>query len=221
MKHAIQIAALLVVAGVSHAQAPSAAYDKASLRVAEQSAQAALGTFSQLVTDRNVKALGFDEVGQVRTSRLGAPIAQYMVRLDELKQYAAGADPAGLLHSTGRVTYPLIANGAPRSGITLARKGETWTAESFGGASYVRLLDEVRAQSSRAAGRSLADYFEVRVPALNFTFIGYRDNAGLQLLPILAYPALGMDKGMATPASDVFQKLVPLARAHNDLPGGR
>lgn len=222
MRYAIQFAAfLLAAASAAYAQTPKMAYDRSAMTGAQQSARSALAEFSGLVTELNFKSLGFDTAGQVKEAALGDPIAEYMVRLDELKAFTSGTDPVSLLRPTGRVTYPVRVGGTTRSGMTVARRGDAWATEGFGGATYVKLLDEIRSQSARASGRNNAEFFEVRVPSLNTTFIGFSDGSGLRLVPILSNPRYGLVRGEPKSARDVFQALATAAREHNDLPGAR
>jgi hypothetical protein len=68
-----------------------------------------------------------------------------------------------------------------------------------------------------AAGGS-SELFEVKVPALNLTFVGQRQNGELFLAPIQDDPRLKLERGKALPAKEVLQALQPAAQKHEGLP---
>lgn len=74
------------------------------------------------------------------------------------------------------------------------------------------------AKLAQQEGRPPADYFEVRVPALNVTFIGRRRGAGVFLSPVIDHAGFRFQKGQTLPADQALAAMVSAARAHNDLP---
>ena len=56
------------------------------------------------------------------------------------------------------------------------------------------------------------DEFQVRVPAMNVAFIGYRSSGQLLFSPIWSRPDLGLEAGKTEPASKVLRQLQPVAR---------
>lgn len=183
---------------------------------AEATARKALQTLSALVTRENYKSMGFDSLQDAKSATLGIPLQQYMIRLDELKQYGPGTDLVQLLHSTETFTYPVLVQDRTRSSLTVRKQGGRWESESFGGGTYARLLTETR--DRLAAENAGAELLEVRVPALNVAFVGVRKGGDLLLAPIQDDPRFKLERGKALPARDVLQALQPAAREHNGLP---
>lgn len=188
-------------------------------REAVQAAEQALGTMPLLVTKENRLQLGFETKEEVRTAKLDVPLPEFMVRLDELQKFKEGEDPSKILHSTGRLTFPLLVQGAPRSSVTLERREKGWEAVSYGAPNHIRLLAEERARLMKNEGRSAGDYFEVKVPALNLGFVGSRKEGRLFLTPLFDVPRFQLKKGATLPAEEVFKAIQPAAREHTGLPG--
>lgn len=206
----------LAAATPAVAQVEGEKYD-AGMRQATEVARQAVTTFARLVDDKNARALGFETPAELRAATLGAPSRGFAVRLDELKQYAGG-DPARLLHSTDRLTFPLMLGGRTVSSVSVTTRDGGWAAESFGAPSYARLLSEARTRLGESAGRDPAETFEVAVPALNVRLVGTQSASGLLLASIVDDPRFGFRRGEALPAAEALGKLVPAAKEHNGLP---
>lgn len=204
---------LLVCAMIGTAGAQSMTQQSAvDVRQAGEAAGKSLATLSQLVTEQNYRAMGFESAKEVASASLGAPLPVYMVQLDELRQYAGG-DPAPLLKPLSQVMFPVVVGGATRSGITVEDTGKGWQASGFGSASLSRALTD----GIRASGA--ADPIVVHVAALRTYFIGFRDGGGnLMFAPIRDEPELEFRAGAAIPASQALLALKPAALQYNELP---
>jgi hypothetical protein len=178
---------------------------------AGQAADAALGVLRQLVTPQNYRGMGFDSIDQVSRAQLGAPLAVSNIGLDRLKQYQPSADPATLLVPSNEAVYPVVVDGTVKSSLTIIRKGNGYVPAAFGNGDLSKRLGRYR----QAAG---ADAFIVRVPALNFYFLGHRAAEGLFLTPLVSDPRLKLAEGRPQSANQVLAQLVPIARAYNGLP---
>ena len=178
-----------------------------------------LETFSKLVTKDNYKQMGFESPEEVRMAKLGQPLRDFMVRLDQLKEYQPGSDPNALLSGGNQAMYPLFIKKKVRSSITIGERSGKWKAVSFGGANFIKLLNNILTKSVEATGLSLSSYFIVRVPALNLSFLGYRIDNKLMLVPLLDEPQFNFKAGVSMPADTVFKTILPAAREHNGLPG--
>jgi hypothetical protein len=185
---------------------------------ANEAAKKALRASAALVTKENFKAMGFDNPDQVRTARVGTPVEQFTIGLDDLQRYEPGADLSGLLHRTERLTYPVLVQGRTRSSLTLRRQDNRWEVESFGSPNYARLLNELRGRLVAESNRSPLEYFEVRVPALNVAFLGHVQDGGLFLTPVFDTPRFEFKRGVTLSAEEVMTAIVPAAREHNRLP---
>lgn len=181
-------------------------------------AQKSLVDLIQVAQQVDVKSIGFDDPKQVREAKLGVPLNDYMVRLDELKEYQTGRPTTEMLHATGRLIYPLEISQKARSAVILSYNNEAWTVESFGAAKQIKMVTELRKTVARAEGRTDKELFQVRVPALQLMFIGVERNAKIYLAPLFDMPSYELKKGERYPAEQVLEKLVEAARQHNGEP---
>lgn len=186
-------------------KAPPAARDGGT------AASLAVATFAKLVTAQNARAMGFKSADEVRGAQVGAPLAVRSVGLDQLRAYKPGGDAAALLAETSETVYPVMANGAVKSSISIVQKDGGFVPASFGNA-------EVAKQLSRYRKGTGADEFIVRVPSLLLTFLGQQTEKGVVLIPIANDTRAELAAGQALPADVVFARLVPIAQAYNGLP---
>ena len=172
-----------------------------------------------LVDKSNFKALGLAKASDALSAQLGTPSKDYMVRLDGLKTYKSGDDPAKLLTDTGLVHYPLVYANKAVSTVTLAPMENRWEVVSIGDASRSRERSEARVELLKALREERDQGFLVRIPAFNLEFEGAYDNAGkLQLVSINNAPEWGLRTGSPVAAETLFLKLVPAARRFEDVP---
>lgn len=186
--------------------------DRDPYQSAGAAAERALDTFAKLVDERNYRQMGFQSPDEVERATLGRTLAERMVRLDRLREYAGGPVEE-LLTDTGRVKYLVEVNGEVRSSLTVGNRGDSWHAESFGGANYAELVAAAALRMDDSA-----DLFELRVPALNVTFLATRRDGGLVLVPIVDDAGYGFTAGEPIPAEEALSALVEAAREHNGLP---
>jgi hypothetical protein len=196
----------------------AADYGQEGREGADAAARGALARFGLLVNERNFADLGFASPEEVRSATLGEPFGEFMIRLDRLREYQSGANAAALLTATGRLTYPVLVGEQMRSSLTVGRGDGGWASVAFGAPKYSRALSEVRDRLRREDGRPAGDYFEVRVPALNVSFVGRQGDQGLALTPILDDPRFGFVRGQTLPAARALAAMQQAAREHNGLP---
>lgn len=139
-----------------------------------------------------------------------APIREAVVRLDELKAYAAGSDPGKLLRDSGAVLVPVVVGAKVRSGVTVTKVAGGYQTAGFG--------DEVLAPAaaaqlpdSRAPGAA-AERLMVRIPALKLYFVARREAGTLMLVPVLDDARFELKAGAAVEAAKLFEQLAPAAR---------
>ena len=199
----------------AHAQTLNRLEDKA----VEPAAAKSLAIFGGLVNSKNFKQMGFESVEEVRSAALEVPLKEYMVTLDRLQKYEPSTDdPRTLLSDTGLVTYPVKVGDGVRSSLTLGNVKGEWKPLSFGDANLHKLYSRIRDENSKSAGLQKADYFAVRIPALNLVFLGYEKENRLMLVPILDDGAYGFRAGGSIPARDAFVAVREDARKHDGLP---
>jgi len=182
---------------------------------ADKVAAEGLSRFAALVTRENYQQMGFDSPEEVRSAKLGPPMRQFSVGLEDLRRFETGSDPEKLLGGADTLIFPVLTGERVRSSITLQRDSSGWRAVAFGAPAFTRAAWDARQKVDAAAG---ASSFIVRVPALNLFFLGTRRDGQLMLATLADDPRLKLEKGVPVPAATVFTALVPLARAHNDLP---
>jgi len=206
-------AALLLTAPPARAQGAAAPFGEI-----QPVAQKALKTFSRLVTKENYKRMGFEDPEEVRSATLGAPLQDFIVRLDKLKSYAPGGSLEELLTATDQVIYPVLAKGRVRSSITISKTGGSWRAVSFGGPNFIKLISGTLEENTKATRLASSEYQVVRVPSLNLFFLGFRLNNELMFVPVADNARLKFRAGAGMKAENVFSAILPEARAHNGLP---
>jgi hypothetical protein len=202
----------ILFAAVTHAQI---ADDSGYMRETQGAAAQSLMVLRQMVTADNFKDMGFASVDEVKEAGLGQPISVYLVRLDELREFKAGADPAALLRSLGKVIYPVTVRQQVRSAVTLERKDNQWRATEFGSPKLIALLDKMRGASAASSSTNL---FVVHVAALSTYFLGYRSGTKVMLIPLVDNPEAHLTAGRTITAEEAFAALVPVAQQYNGLP---
>ena len=205
--------ALLLPASQARAQGAAAPFNET-----QPVAQKALKTFSRLVTKENYKRMGFEDPEEVRTATLGAPLQDFIVRLDKLKSYTPGGRLDELLTATDLVIYPVLVKDQVRSSITISKSGESWQAVSFGGPNFIKLISGTLKENTKATRLDSSAYQVIRVPSLNLFFLGFRLNNELMFVPVTDNARLKFSAGAGMKAENVFSALLPEAKAHNGLP---
>jgi len=182
----------------------------------------ALPVFGELVTKDNLETMGFkslDDVKNVALDDAEPPLQVFMVRLDHLKEYQAGADVNRLLTGGEMAFYPVTLTGQVIAAVGVQKMKEKWEATSVGDAVLIRMLTDVRRQSIESTALSPKSYFVVWVAALNLHFVAYRADDDLMLIPVQDDDAYEFKKGVALPAERVFEIILPAAREHDGSPG--
>ena len=189
------------------------------LKELENKASESLATLSKLVTkQKNYREMGFESLNELKRMNIGEPLQVFIVRLDHLKEYKKGGDPNKMLSGGNHVIYPVLVNKQVRSSVTIAEVEKNWRAVSFGNPTVVKLLTKIRMDSAETNRLPLSSYFIVRVPALNFYFLGYRIDNKLMLTPLLDDPRFEFKTGVSKSADKVFTTILPAAKEHDGLP---
>jgi hypothetical protein len=171
----------------------------------DAAAKKALDALSQLVTDANFSAMGFQTREEARRATLGKPIARRLVAYDRLVKSAPDVAITALLEPTEQAVYPVTVGDAVRTSILLTRVGERWQISSIGDASLALLLRE-------AGQLGAADVQIVSVPGLNFDFLGVGQGPEMLLVPAMDYPEIHQTRGRRVPATEVVAVLVAYAK---------
>ncbi|HNY30622.1 MAG TPA: hypothetical protein PKO15_07025 [Fibrobacteria bacterium] len=158
-------------------------------------------------------------VADQKQAVVGQPMKEYMVRLDALKSFSEGADADSLLVETGNVHVPVLAGGAAKATVCLAKGAEGWELVSLGEKRKANLREGAVGLSKRRLLKKAQDHFLVRIPAMNLEFVGTYQHKQLLLSPIADDSQTGLKAGDILPAEEIFLKLVPQAQKHEGLPG--
>jgi len=194
------------------------AREAATTRLASAAATQSLQTFQAMVTDQNYRQMGFASASEVKIATLGPPLPVAMVRLDDLRAYRPGNDPAALLRDLHKMVFPVLVNNQVRSSITVEQRGGRWEGTSFGAPKLAGMTESARRTSSSASGVAPTSYVLVHVAALNRHYLGHRAGNLLILTTIVDDPVLKLPAGRDIPAADAFAAVAPVAQRHNGLP---
>ena len=216
MKRTVPISILLAGLAVSALAQPPQRLDRRSIEQAREAAERALRTFALLVNEQNFEELGFASPGEVTEATLGDPIEEFFIRLDNLQKYEP--DQRGIVISpTRRLTYPVLAGNEQRSSLTVGAGDGGWNALSFGGPNYARLLTAAR-KSLRGEQGSSSEIFEVRVPALNVSFVARQKGDQIVVSPVMDDGRFGFERDAVMPLDEALAAMAEAAREHNGLP---
>lgn len=182
-------------------------------READAAAGEALRTFARLVDESNFRQMGFLSPDEPERATLADSLAERMVRLDHLREYRGGPVEE-ILTDTGRMTYLVQVDGEVRSSLKVGVVRGAWQAVAFGAPEYARRL----VAAARSASEHGGEISEVRVPALNVSFVASRRDGELTLTPIVDDARFGFTAGEPIPAEQALSSMVEAAREHNGLP---
>lgn len=200
------------------AQAPGGVDLRALATESQPAAQRALAIFGQLVTTENALEMGFSSPGDVARSELGTPLADFMIGLDAIRAYQPGQDPLPLLTSTGEVVYPVGVGGGVNASVVLKKNNSNWEPVSFGAPVRSQAVGSVRETAARSEGVSLAESFQVRIPAYNLFFVGTIKDGRLILTPAMDFAQFDLRAGTSLSAEEVLLRLKPVAERDEGLP---
>jgi hypothetical protein len=188
------------------------------LRETKPAAEKALASLKIMATPANYKSLGFETMAEVSEAVLGSPIRVFMVRLDHLKGYRAGQNPDSLLVALDEVVFPVNIRDQARSALSLEKVGAIWRPRALGDAPLIKKVAPIRENLARTFGLDQAGISLVKIPALNYVFLGYRSQDRLFLALIYGPIRPRLRVGESLPAATVFEMLLPEAQAHDGLP---
>ncbi len=217
MRIALCLLGLLLPLVAADAQAPSVRVPKETLEGATRAAREALGTFTRLVTARNARDMGFETPEEVRSATVGTPLPEFLIRLDELQRFEAGADPGRLLHENGLFLFPVLVGENVRSSLSIRHDQGAFKAVAFGAPAFIRKAGEVVARIPGGADAH-ARAVLVRVPALNVFFVAFEEEGKLLFASVLDDARFGLKAGEPIPAAMALEHLVPAAKEHKGLP---
>jgi len=174
----------------------------------QEAAGQGLENLRLLVTEKNLKAMGFESPSEAALAKLGDPMQVFRVPLDELRNYQPNSDPERLLVDADRIIYPVVVRDI-RSLVIVEKTAKGWQPTNLGSPKLAKVLFDRRKEKSD---------FIVWVPALNLYFVANRVDNKLMLTPVLDDPNVELSAGRTLPADKVFSLIVPAAKSYNGLP---
>jgi hypothetical protein len=200
----------------------------------QSAAGAALGTLQAMAAGEGFSELGFKSAAEAREATLGPELQVFVVDWAGLKDYAPGADPNALLTQSSDHVYPVVIGREVRSSVTLQQTADGFRPAAFGDSGMIRAFQSAQARGRQAPPpqspklapdippatlKGAEADFIVRIPPLGLVFVGTRDTGEqLVLTPIADQPEFGLTAGGISYAAPIFERLAPVARAHNGLP---
>lgn len=176
--------------------------------------------------EKHAQELGFT------TGTAGAKLRQdafpiYEVRLKDLQGFTPDKDASKLLVNTHQLLFPIEVKNEVRSSVTVrstinrtkgieqADQKASWHPTRWG---LPKLIVQLTTEQKRLKEKAsdLNDFRLVFIPALNRNFLSYKDNADLQLVPLVSDPPLMVGEPLS--AKDVFLRLIPEAKSVGDRP---
>jgi len=179
----------------------------------------ALDTLRKLVNAGNYQAMGFDALADTAAATLGhPPLVIFLVALADLRRFRPGDNPWSILRASGKVLYPILVGGKPRSSVILARERNHWRGASYGGSNGAVLSSKAISAAERMLPAAKRRYFWVDVLAPRTGFIGFEQTKTLILIPLVDDQRNRWRAGVPIPAQVVFEHLAPEARRYNAMP---
>lgn len=218
MRTALLAAIIAIVPAACFGQNPAGVDLAATAQQSAAAAKQSLSTLAELAKGDNAARLGFTAPGDVERSELGTPLTDFIVQLDDLRNWQSGSDPTRLLRPTGLVIYPVSVGGAPRSSITLKKQDSEWKPVAFGAPGQTQAVGRARAAVIATEGVSGPQTFQVRIPAFNLTFVASLRGSNLMLTSAIDAPAYGLTAGTTVAADALFTRLKPEAERDQGLP---
>jgi len=185
---------------------------------AQSAAARALETYRKLVTRDNFKELGFESADELSAATLGEPRQVFAVKLDQLREYRAGADASSLLSNANRVIYPVNVREQVRSSISVEQRDNRWRATDFGNAGLAKQISQAAKTVAASTQKAEEAPIVVHVLPFNLYFLGHRSENRLLLTPLGDYSTFNLRSGATAPADEVFAALASFARTYNGLP---
>jgi hypothetical protein len=187
-------------------------YVHTMVKESREPAEKALKQLQGLATKNNFKSLGFDALEEVPSAELGKALPVLIVRLDELREYEPKKEAYKLLHPLPKVIYGVTVKGETRCGLEVEKRDGKWQTSAIGIAGPARQF--VEALKKQAEKDKATEFFIMKVPALNETYLGYQTDQGVKLIHV-RQPAEEKDRVDARPAADVLAELVKAAKEHD------
>jgi hypothetical protein len=190
---------------------PLAGLLKASNSSEKDEISRGLNTLHDLAKDKGkyeayAIALGFTSVAQAARASIGQPLPVYRVHLHPLAAYREGGRPEEILDDQPRtLLIPILADGEIRSSFMVAESDRTKMSRIIGQGSSNLLLNKKPEYLAIIQAAVL-------IPDLRLRFLARDIAGGFVLIPIKNYPFFELKAGEELPASEVFMKLMPIAK---------
>jgi len=151
------------------------------------------------------------------------PIADAVILVEKLAQYAPQMPAESLLLRRPRLTFPVTVGDKVKSSFTLQRAdGGSWKPVAFGSSNLIRAAVQARIKAAKAPSLVFpgqkAEYTLVMVSGLNQYFLYTKGPLGAHLTPLYDSRRYNWKAGDPLAARTVLMKMVDDAKHHNGLP---
>lgn len=211
----VVVSGILVVAPAMASYTCAQVLDGSLASVPSEASKAAtesLSTFNALNAPPGAEAKFVAPGAAKGKEMLGAPLRDYIIGLNSLKAWD-GKDPSRLLKPTNRFVYPIIMGGEVKSQVTLSERSGSWQPVEFSNSTLSQATSETREKiRNNAPGAAAVPSIQVRIPAMNATFLAQQENGDLTLTAVQSLPEYGIESGQSASARSVLLKLQPFAK---------
>jgi len=172
--------------------------------------------FVNLVDSQHVGQFGLASVAELNSLKPGRQFINYMIGLDDLRNYKTGDDVSKLIKEYPSIEVALVNDaGKIRTSIEFVQRDGKWEASGYGSTSEFILLS----YSQTTVGENIVNNGNlVRIPSLGVSFLSVRSRTGTDFISLQDNEQLKLGRGQRMSASEAISKLVPFARKHNGQP---
>lgn len=157
-------------------------------------------------------AYGFDNPDQATASELGSPIAVLHLGLNDINAFE-GTDPMSLLpKEVTEVVFPVTADGAVRSSMTMQKLDGHWTPTTFGSRNTWSGVRAAQIDHAKRVGCTTEETFVVYAPALYMMYVGSETEKDLNLTTVFEHEIVGIAGGFSSTLSEQIATLSKLAK---------
>src|SRR4051812_36681991 len=133
----------------------------------------ALASLKRRIQPATALGMGFSSTNEAQLAVLGENLRIYNIPRARLLAYVPGQSFNAMLEPEGRVIYPAVVHGIPKSTIIVAQAGGNWRTDRFGDPALIQELSAVRQAIATTNAVLASQTFAVEVSVPNFWFIGY------------------------------------------------
>jgi hypothetical protein len=167
-----------------------------------QAAGAAWELLKNFVTHETATRLGFASEKSAASAVLAAPVEQFAIAQQKLRDWKTGQSPNEILEKASALFVPVQVEARTRASIRLMNDQGTWRLATFGSAR----LSQAWQEAQKSAGQ-----FLVEIESLELAFAGRREGNQLLLTPLFNDGNLHLEAGHELRAEEILPALAKAA----------